>query len=54
MYRGGGVGSLIGGGTLAATGFSALAVVAIGLGLLLLGLVLVRYAALRRPVPGDR
>lgn len=49
MYRGGGVGGLIGGGTLAVTGFSTFAVVAIGLALLLLGLAMVRYSSLRRP-----
>lgn len=50
MYRGGGVGGLIGGGTLAVTGFSTFAVLAVALGLLLLGLAMVRYSALRRPV----
>jgi hypothetical protein len=54
MYRGGGVGGLIGGGTLAVTGFSTFAVVAVALGLLLLGLAMVRYSALRRPVRGHR
>lgn len=54
MYRRGGVLPLIGGGTLAVTGFSAAVVIAIGLALLLLGLAMVRYSALRRPVRGDR
>lgn len=49
MYRGGGVGGLVGGGTLAVTGFSTFALLAVALGMLLLGLALVRYSALRRP-----
>lgn len=44
---------MIGGGALAATGLSAFAVVAVGLALLILGLALVRYSALRRPVRED-
>lgn len=47
MYKVGGVGGLVGGGTLAVTGFSTFAGVAIALGLLLLGLAMVRYSAVR-------
>ncbi|HWH35706.1 MAG TPA: hypothetical protein VNT56_10370 [Acidimicrobiales bacterium] len=52
MYRSGGVG-VVGGGTLAATGFSAFALVVVGLALLIIGLALVRTSVTRRAATTD-